>query len=60
MITHQLLTTVSSNNVTVDITHHTRNSADADKPCDASRGQSRSPNMVQHSIRQLWFPISVL
>jgi len=24
----------------------TRNSADADKPCDVFRGQSRSPNMV--------------
>jgi len=25
---------------------HTRRSADADNPCDAFRGQSRSPNMV--------------
>jgi len=30
-----------------DLKHLTRNSAIADKPRDAFRGQSRSPNMVQ-------------
>ena len=33
-----------------------RNSAITDKPRDAFRGQSGSPNMVQYST---WFPISV-
>ena len=41
--------------------HTTRNSVIADKPRDAFRGQSRSPNIVAfHMLGSLWFPTSVL
>jgi len=39
----------------------TRNSADADKPRDTFRGQSRSPNIVPYDmLGMVWFRISVL
>jgi len=38
----------------------TRNSAITDKPSDAFRGQSRSPNMVPFHMLGIWFPITVL
>ena len=38
----------------------TRNRADADKPRDAFRGQSRSPNMVLFDMLGMVIPISVL
>jgi len=37
-----------------------RNSAIADKPRNAFRGQSRSANMVPFNMLGIWFPISVL